>query len=63
MSRLQPDLGPFRLIGSDLDGTLLSHDEVISDGNLAALRRAQDAGVPVVFATGRPTRWMGEVAR
>lgn len=52
-----------RLIGSDLDGTLLAHDEVISDGNLAALRRAQDAGVPVVFATGRPPRWMGEVAR
>ncbi|MCW2603031.1 MAG: family hydrolase [Pseudonocardiales bacterium] len=63
MSRLQPDLGRIRLIGSDLDGTLLSHDEVISEGNLAALRRAQDAGVPVVFATGRPPRWMAEVAR
>ena len=54
---------PIRLIGSDLDGTLLSHNEVISAGNLAALQRAQEAGVPVVFATGRPPRWMHEVAR
>lgn len=63
---MSPDLsgaGPIRLIGSDLDGTLLSHDEVISQDNLEALERAQQAGVPVVFATGRPPRWMGEVAR
>lgn len=63
MSHHLPGAGPIRLIGSDLDGTLLSHDEVISEGNLEALWRAQEAGVPVVFATGRPPRWMGEVAR
>jgi Cof subfamily protein (haloacid dehalogenase superfamily) len=63
MIRRPPGAGPIRLIGSDLDGTLLAHDEVISLGNLAALARAQAAGVPVVFATGRPPRWMGEVAR
>jgi hypothetical protein len=55
--------GRIRLIGSDLDGTFLAYDEVISDGNLAALERAEAAGIPVVFATGRPPRWMGEVAR
>jgi Cof subfamily protein (haloacid dehalogenase superfamily) len=54
---------PIRLIGSDLDGTLLAQNETVSAGNLAALRRAQDAGVPVVFVTGRPPRWMHEVAR
>lgn len=63
MSHHQPGAGPIRLIGSDLDGTLLAHDEVISAVNLAALWRAQDAGLTVVFATGRPPRWMGEVAR
>lgn len=51
-----------RMLSSDLDGTLLAHDGSVSAGNLAALTRAQDAGLQVVFATGRPPRWMGEVA-
>jgi Cof subfamily protein (haloacid dehalogenase superfamily) len=50
------------MLGSDLDGTLLTEDGKVSAGNLAALARAQDAGVRVVFATGRPPRWMAEVA-
>jgi HAD superfamily hydrolase (TIGR01484 family) len=47
-----------KLIVSDLDGTLLRSDETISDATLAELRRWDDAGVPLVLATGRPPRWM-----
>jgi Cof subfamily protein (haloacid dehalogenase superfamily) len=47
-----------KLIVSDLDGTLLGHDETISDATLAELRRWAEDGVPLVLATGRPPRWM-----
>jgi Cof subfamily protein (haloacid dehalogenase superfamily) len=47
-----------KLIVSDLDGTLLGHDETISDTTLAELHRWADGGVPLVIATGRPPRWM-----
>src|SRR5215211_5953145 len=47
-----------KLIVSDLDGTLLRSDETISDATLAELRAWDDAGVPLVIATGRPPRWM-----
>lgn len=47
-----------RLIASDLDGTLLSADGIIPDANLRALRRASEAGIDFVVATGRPTRWL-----
>jgi len=41
------------LIALDLDGTLLTHDKLISDPNRAAVRRAIDAGIAVVLASGR----------
>ncbi|MEE2940841.1 MAG: HAD family hydrolase [Planctomycetota bacterium] len=37
----------------DLDGTLLGQEEVVDPRNLAALRRAQDAGKTVMVVTGR----------
>jgi Cof subfamily protein (haloacid dehalogenase superfamily) len=52
-----PTRGP-RLIVSDLDGTFLSPDGSVSEFNSAAVRDAQSAGVPVLFATGRPVRWL-----
>ena len=42
-----------RLIATDLDGTLLGPDAVLSERTLAALELARAAGVPVVAATGR----------
>ena len=43
-----------KLIATDLDGTLLSPDHVsVSPANAAALRRASDAGVKIVIASGR----------
>ena len=46
----------YRLIGLDLDGTLLNSDDRISPENVAAIQRAQDAGVLVVPCTGRSWR-------
>lgn len=47
------------LVASDMDGTFLNADHSVSDENIAAMRRAAAAGVHVVFATGRPARWLG----
>lgn len=47
-----------KLIATDLDGTFLSPDGSVSEQNSAAVLAAQAAGVPVVFATGRPVRWL-----
>lgn len=43
----------YRMIGIDLDGTLLTDDSTVSDENRAAIARARDAGVLVVPCTGR----------
>jgi len=56
------------LIATDLDGTLLAPDaEVPSPYAVEVLSRVDRAGIPVVFVTGRPLRWMdglwGLVAR
>ena len=48
---------------SDLDGTLLAPGGRVSDRTVHALGLARQAGVPVAFATGRPPRWIGEIAR
>jgi Cof subfamily protein (haloacid dehalogenase superfamily) len=42
-----------RLLATDIDGTLLNPHFQISEGDLAALRRAHDAGVEIVLVTGR----------
>lgn len=42
-----------RLIATDIDGTLLGADQVVSQRTIAALRAADEAGVNVVAATGR----------
>lgn len=50
-----------RLVATDLDGTLLRSDRTVSTRTAATLARAHDAGLPVVFVTGRPLRWAAEV--
>ncbi len=50
-----------RLIATDLDGTIVNHDGSVSARVVEALAAAMDAGIRVVFVTGRPPRWMGEV--
>jgi Cof subfamily protein (haloacid dehalogenase superfamily) len=51
-----------RLVASDLDGTIVRRDGTISDRTVAALAACEEAGVGVVFVTGRPPRWMTLVA-
>ncbi|MFJ1756597.1 HAD family hydrolase [Kitasatospora sp. NPDC088134] len=47
-----------RLIATDLDGTLLCSGGRVSTRTAAALAAAEEAGMQVVFVTGRPPRWM-----
>ncbi len=51
-----------RLVATDLDGTIVGDDGVVTDRTVATLRAVEALGVPVVFVTGRPSRWMAEVA-
>jgi Cof subfamily protein (haloacid dehalogenase superfamily) len=52
-----------QLIASDVDGTLLGPSESLSARTIATVRRAIDAGVPFVLASGRPPRWIAPVAK
>lgn len=52
---------PPRLVATDLDGTIVAGDGRITDRTVAALQAVEALGVPVVFVTGRPPRWMAEV--
>ncbi|HEY0240140.1 MAG TPA: HAD family hydrolase [Friedmanniella sp.] len=56
------DAGPPALVACDLDGTFLSPDGTVSELNARAVLMAQQAGIPVVFATGRPVRWLDVIA-
>jgi Cof subfamily protein (haloacid dehalogenase superfamily) len=57
-------VGPtvIRLLASDLDGTLLRSDNSVSQATRDALAAAEAAGLVVAFVTGRPPRWLHEVA-
>mgnify|MGYP001012099033 CR=1 FL=1 len=46
---------PYKMVVLDLDDTLLRDDLTISDKTRDALLRAQNEGVRVVLASGRPT--------
>jgi Cof subfamily protein (haloacid dehalogenase superfamily) len=46
------------LIATDLDGTLVGHDWMISPRSAKALAAAAAMGITVVLVTGRPLRWL-----
>ena len=52
-----------RLVATDLDGTIVGRDGRISDRTVRVLTAVQDLGVHVVFVTGRPPRWIGDIAQ
>ncbi|GAC58038.1 hypothetical protein GOHSU_29_00210 [Gordonia hirsuta DSM 44140 = NBRC 16056] len=54
--------GPPSVIASDVDGTLLDDDEQLTPRTRATLERARAAGVELVLATGRPPRWIPQIA-
>ncbi|WP_344002486.1 HAD family hydrolase [Nocardioides lentus] len=47
-----------RLVATDLDGTLLDAAGRVSERTREVLARLDELGVPTVFVTGRPLRWM-----
>lgn len=49
------------LVATDLDGTLLRPDNTVSARTRAALAAAREADIEVIYATGRPPRWMPAV--
>jgi Cof subfamily protein (haloacid dehalogenase superfamily) len=49
------------LIATDVDGTLLDDDELVTPRTRAAVLAAIDAGTQFVLATGRPPRWISPV--
>lgn len=49
------------LVVTDLDGTLLRPDHTVSQRTRMALRTAQESGVEIIYATGRPPRWLDAV--
>ncbi len=53
---------PPRLVATDLDGTIVRSDGTISVRTRAAIAAVEAAGVPFVMVTGRPPRWMHEIA-
>jgi Cof subfamily protein (haloacid dehalogenase superfamily) len=52
---------PYRLIATDLDGTLLRHDETVSERTRAALAAATAAGAAHIVVTGRAVPWTRHV--
>ena len=50
-----------RLVATDLDGTLLHSDGTVTARTRSVLAELDDLGVPVVFTTGRPVRWMEDL--
>lgn len=52
-----------KMIVLDMDDTLLDDDHNVSDRNREAIKKAQEEGVYVVLASGRPTGAMIEYAR
>jgi len=47
------------LVVSDVDGTLLTKDKVLTDGAKAAVRRLHEAGIGFTIVSSRPTIGMG----
>src|ERR1700692_4577812 len=52
-AKIAPVKPPIRLLGVDIDGTLLNPEFQISAADMAALRRAHAEGVEVILVTGR----------
>ena len=49
---------PFRLVASDIDGTLIRSDGTLSPRTIDVIERLP---VPLVLVTGRPVRWLRQL--
>ncbi len=57
--RISPDRPT--LVATDVDGTLIDHDELVSARTRAAVHAVVESGTPFLLATGRPPRWISPV--
>ena len=51
-----------KLIATDLDGTIVANYGEISKRTRDAIFAAHEAGIEICYVTGRPPRWMPEIA-
>lgn len=51
-----------KLVASDVDGTLLDSFDVVTPRTVAAIARTTAAGTPFVLVSGRPPRWIPQIA-
>jgi Cof subfamily protein (haloacid dehalogenase superfamily) len=49
---------PIRLLLADVDGTLVTHDKVLTQGAIDAVDKLRDAGILFALTSGRPPRGM-----
>lgn len=54
-------MNPIKLVISDIDGTLITSDEHMSDATRQEIRRVMEKGVHFGIASGRPTHGIREV--
>jgi len=52
-----------KLVASDVDGTLLTPLDEVSERTVAVIARVLAAGTPFALVTGRPPRWVPHIAR
>ncbi len=62
-NRKKPTATRIRLVATDLDGTLLRNDQTVSARTRQALFRAAAAGVTLTLVTGRPPRFVRQLAQ
>lgn len=53
----------YKMIVLDMDDTLLTDDHIVSERNKRAIKQAQEKGVYVILASGRPTNAMISYAK
>ena len=51
-----------KLIATDLDGTIVPHYSGISERTRNAFFAAHEAKIEIYYVTGRPPRWMKDIA-
>lgn len=51
-----------KVVATDLDGTIIRSDGTVSARTVGALGRVERAGATLVLVTGRPPRWMVDIA-
>lgn len=56
-------MGKYKALALDIDGTLLNSKKEVTPEVLRQVRRLQNAGVPVIIASGRPEQGISHVAK